>query len=708
MLKKAKPIWITGKEREMNVYAVFKTEVTPSKNMELHIAGTAFYRIYANEKFVAAGPARTAKGYVREDVLRLDEYVTAEDGNCEIVIEACGYYCRSLSTCFQPSYIMAEVQSGEDILAYSSKDFRGFLPGYRLQKTDRYTVQRHFIEIWDYRRCEMLCDDAYEAEVAVVPETPHILERRAPYPMYEDVTLTKTSVNGTYIFDETLPCKDSRWIWKVIPEHWGRYQFEEMEHRPWKWIWQQKQTVKERDKALPLTLKKGEYAVLDFGRIEAGFLKADLECLEESDVVIGFCEYYEGDEFKYQKMGGHHVLEYFLRTGDRREVLSFEAYTFRYVIVLAKEGSVKLHSFGAKSYMFDIRNISSLECENEMQEQICKAAIRTFAHNAVDLYMDCPSRERAGWLCDSYFTSRTEYAMTGKTAVEDAFLENYRLFKNDGSYPDGMLPDCYPSDARNHVEDYYIPQWTMWYILEVEEYIKKRGHEDMVEKFRESIYGLLKFFQRYENEDGLLERLPAWNFVEWSKANEWTMDVNYPTNFLYARALEAVYHLYGDKECKKRCEEIRETAVRQSFNGRYFLDHAVRDEKGALQLQTDSSEACQYYAVLFAGIDISDKKYAELKHLILNVFKPEREGIMPEIFEVNAFIGAYLRMDVLLKMKEYRLVLSNVEEFFGKMAKYTGTLWEYREFKGSHDHGFASYAYAVIKKALEGLKEEKL
>ena len=38
-------------------------------------------------------------------------------------------------------------------------------------------------------------------------------------------------------------------------------------------------------------------------------------------------------------------------------------------------------------------------------------AIRTFAHNAVDLYSDCPSRERAGWLCDSYFSAKTEYCL---------------------------------------------------------------------------------------------------------------------------------------------------------------------------------------------------------------------------------------------------------------------------------------------------------
>lgn len=708
MFKSAEPIWITGKEREMNVYAVFQTEVPAFPELELHIAGTAFYRIYVNGKFLAFGPARTAKGYLREDVFLLKEYV-GEEAICNIVIEACGYYCKSISTVLQPSCIIAEVQKEGMVLAYSGRDFTGYLPWFRLQETDRMSIQRHFTEVWDYRACKSLCDESYKAEVSVLSEAFTVLDRRAPYAAYEDIDLTEVQCYGTYEFDETRPYKATRWTWKVLPEDWGYFDRDKMKYKPFEWVYRQKQTILERGTSLPITLKKGEYAIFDFGRIEAGFINSALKALEESDIIIAFSELYEGDEFKYPTMSGHYVLEYLLAANNRRELLSFEPYTFRYVIVMVKEGSIQLDSFGVKTYIFDTNCVKSIACDNELQSGICQAAVRTFAHNAVDVYMDCPSRERAGWLCDSYFTAKAEWAMTGQTLVEDAFLENFRLFENDGSYFEGAIPDCYPSDARpKEFADSFIPQWTMWYILESAEYILERGHKDMAEEFRKSIYGLLDFYKRYENEDGLLERLPAWNFVEWSKANEWVMDVNYPTNFLYAGVLDAIYRIYGDEECRERCAEVRKKAIEQSFNGKYFLDHAIRDEKGVLAVQPDDcSEACQYYALLFAGIDINDEKYAYFKQLILEVFSPNRNGAMPEIFEVNAFIGAYLRMDSLLKMKEYTLVLKNVEEFFGHMAKYTGTLWEYREFKGSHDHGFASYVYAVIKEALEGLEKQR-
>lgn len=702
MFLHAKPIWILDKECEMNTYAVFRAVVDIQDTTELHITGTAFYRVYINEQFVGFGPARTAKGYAREDIFSLHEYSAGKGNKNEIIIEAVGYYCRSLSTVLQPSYIMAEVQDKGNVIAYTGNDFEGFLPSCKIQKTERYSVQRHFCEIWDFRQSNSCVDEMYRAEVVTLPQTPLVLDRKAPYPLYEDIELNRIHICGDFEYDETISHKDISYSWKEFPKWWGTFEWEEIPYHPYGWIQCLDQTITGTSKEFPITLKKGEYAILDFGRIEAGFLKASVNSMEESDIVIGFSEYYEGEKFVVPNMNVHNVSEYFFAKGDVREVQSFEPYTFRYVMIAVKEGCIQLNSFGVKTFMFNINDIDYLECSDETLNDIYRAAVRTFAHNAVDLYFDCPSRERAGWLCDSYFTAKTEYALTGETKVEDAFLENYRLFNNDENYPKGVLPMCYPSDKTPKEE--FIPQWTMWYILEVEEYIRKRGHQDMLEDFRESIYGLLDFYRQYENEDGLLECLPSWNFVEWSKANSWTKDVNYPTNFLYAKVLECIWNLYGDEECKRRSVEVQKTAVRQSYNGQYFLDHAIRNGEGELVLQDDCSEACQYYAVLFAGIDIHSEEYKRLIELILHVFTPDRDDVMPEIWKVNAFIGAYLRLETLLKMNEHSLLLSDVKGFFGKMEQYTGTLWEYRQFVGSYDHGFASYALVAIRKALEMLE----
>lgn len=710
MFLKAQPIWIKGKEREQNVFAVFSTNIFLKPGAKLHITGATFYRVFVNGKFVGFGPARTAHGhngqtYAREDVFSLD-FTLEEESSCEIIIEAAGYYCRSLSSILQPSFVMAEVQCEGEVLAYTGHDFEGYLSPCRLQQVERYSYQRHFSEVWDYRNVSSVTDEAYKAQIEVLPNTYSILDRRAPYPLYEDIELSGIHCRGNYVYDETLPFHEMKYSTGTLPEGWGEFDWDSIPNHPFTWLQRQKQTITEcesdRQLAFPVVLKKGEYAILDFGQLEAGFIKAVIETLEESDIVIGFSEFYMGEEFHFTKMNAHNVLEYFFDRENDREILSFEPYTFRFAMIAVKEGCICLKNFGVKTFMFDLSQISYPDFKDETLNRIYRAAARTFAHNSVDIYMDCPSRERAGWLCDSYFTSKAEYALTGQTGVEDAFLENFRLYENRGELPQGMIPMCYPADIENNHK--FIPQWSMWYILEVEEYVNKRGHKDLAEEFRQSVYGLLDFYRQYENEDGLLERLPSWNFVEWSKANSWTWDVNYPTNFLYAQVLECIDRLYDDEECRKRSEEVRRAAVEQSFNGRYFLDHAVRDENGKLCLLEDCSEACQYYAVLFGGIDIRSEKYRQLEHLILHVFAPERKEPMPEIMEVNAFIGLYLRLEVLLQMKEYELLLDNVKGFFGNMEQYTGTLWEYRQFVGSYDHGFASYALLAIQEAVSGLR----
>lgn len=692
MFLEAKPLWAKGKSEEKNTFVVFASRITSRENLRIHIAGTAFYRIFINGNFLCAGPARCAAGYIREDIVSLPD----SKDSLDVVIEAAGYYCKSLATVQQPSCLMAEVRCGDTVIA-TLDDFTAYMPPCKVQKVERYSAQRHFTEVWDYRQQQGLLLDAWKAETEELAEKPAVIDRVAPYPLYMDVPLFKAFVKGTYEFREELPYIKERYSWKMAPD-WGYFPYDEIEHHPFAWAQRLVQHKQQTDVQLPLMLREGEYALFDFSCIEAGFITVALQAVTDCDVVISFCEYMPDDVFQFQNMNVHNVLECFLEKEDERTLQSFEPYTFRFVMVAVRKGTVVLNSLGMKTYMFDTGKVEEPHIPNEELRRIYRAAVRTFAHNAVDLYFDCPSRERAGWLCDTYFTAKTEYCLTGKTAVEDAFLENYRLYENKGELPKGVLPKCYPSDAMEHQP--YIPQWTMWYIVEVEEYIHQRGNEDKKELFRKSIYDLIDFYRIYENEDGLLENLPGWNFVEWSKANDWTQGVNYPTNFLYAKVLESVARLFADEQCKIRSAQVRSAAIEQSFMDGYFRDHAVRDEAGILQLCREASEACQYYAVLFGDIDIDSGKYTYLKDLILHVFSPEREDDMAQIFPVNMFIGAYLRLEALLKMKQYDLVLRNVVGFFGNMESYTGTLWEYKNGKGSYDHGFASYALVVILDAL--------
>lgn len=160
-----------------------------------------------------------------------------------------------------------------------------------------------------------------------------------------------------------------------------------------------------------------------------------------------------------------------------------------------------------------------------------------------------PSRERAGWLCDSFFTARVEYVLTGTCTVEKVFLENFLLADQFEHLPEGMLPMCYPAD---HYDGVFIPNWAMWFVLELEEYLVRSGDTELIIRAKKRVFDLLRYLETFENADGLLERLPSWVFVEWSAANDWVQDVNFPSNMLYARMLQAVARLYQEPGLLKK------------------------------------------------------------------------------------------------------------------------------------------------------------
>jgi alpha-L-rhamnosidase len=253
-------------------------------------------------------------------------------------------------------------------------------------------------------------------------------------------------------------------------------------------------------------------------------------------------------------------------------------------------------------------------------QKIFDAAVRTYRQNAFTIYMDCPSRERAGWLCDSFFTARAENVLMGRSTVERNFLENFFLPEKFRALPKGMFPMCYPADQYNGS---YIPNWAMWLVIELEEYLDRTGDMDFVNAAKIRIDALLDFLASYENKDGLLEKLERWVFVEWSKANELTQDINYPTNMLYARMLRAAAHLYGDASLCEKAEKIEKAINEQALTeDGCYCDNAVYGEDGVARLSGECTEACQYYA-FFCGVATPEKNPV-LWERLLNDFGPER------------------------------------------------------------------------------------
>ena len=96
-------------------------------------------------------------------------------------------------------------------------------------------------------------------------------------------------------------------------------------------------------------------------------------------------------------------------------------------------------------------------------------------------------------MCDSYFTSKAEQYITGENKVERAFLENYVLCKKD-DIPAGMIPMCYPADF---FDGNFIPNWTLWYVLELADYYLRTGDNDLVQQSKRNVLGIMDYSNDY-------------------------------------------------------------------------------------------------------------------------------------------------------------------------------------------------------------------
>lgn len=626
----------------------------------LTLCAADFYRVWADGKFVSYGPERTAEGYAR--VRRL-----SFSGVREVVVRVAAYNVACYTCDQQLPYFAAEATRGGKAIAQTC-DFVCERDSYKRQDVPRYSFQRGFLEVYDLRRPE-------RKKISVYPvEAPILLEGNgdtADYAEAEFRFLEKTKFCG---FDEVLEV----W-WKDNP------------------LYRTAEGAFDVQKDLIDETKTG-YCAEDYElpSERSGFLRLIVETDEEVKIFAVFDEILPDGKWIFRRSANNDFVSWTLPAG-RHEVMSAEPYAFKYLKILSNGKAkivpslITLENGGA--------NCISVE-GNTRLKAIFEAAAATFRQNAVDILTDCPGRERAGWLCDSYFSAQAERLFTGNNKVEKCFLENY-ILANVPEIEKGIIPDCFPAQHPDHA---YIPNWAMWFILELYDYFLRTSDREIVERAKQKVYDIVNFFTTFLNEYGLLENLRGWIFLEWSVSNDasYVTGVNFPSNMLYAMMLETVDKLYGAPALSEQAKRVRSQIRRLSYDGNFFADNAVRSDGELVRCARHVSETCQYYA-LFTGME-TDEKY---RRKMAEEFGPLRTDAYPEVGRSNMFIGNYLRFFWLCGIGERKRVILESLDYFSGMAEKTGTLWEKDFPMASCNHGFASVAAVLLLRCITGYETVK-
>ncbi len=689
-----KSVWARGLSSEKNITITFMKMLTPSLDTKITLTASTVYRMFVGGELVGYGPARAAHGYSR-----LDEYSLAKWAGCytTVAVEVYSANINSFYTVDEPPFFAAEITDGGGIIAEAS-DFTAYRMDERVQRVRKFSFQRTFSEIYHLtgNPAKFYAGEVGERIPVVTEPVPMntVLPRGVSYPTFE-VEIPALIEGGKVTVDPTLEPWRDRIYYDIDDKILKGFRPDELEEDSGEEA--SRFTYKACEGFLD-SISAGEYRIYDYSRTLTGFFKLKVSVAADTVLYILFDEIIEenGDHRKVDPFRNTclNIVKYTLAAGEY-DLISFEPNSARFATVVVTEGMARIDDFGMIKYENPDAPRFKYDYGEESLNKVVAAAVSTFAQNAVDVLTDCPSRERAGWLCDGYFSGRAEAFFTGKNLVERNFLENYALCPQSPYLPEGMIPMCYPAD---HNDGVYIPNWSMWYILELGNYCDRTGDKALLELSREKVLGLVKFFERFYNEYGLLENLESWVFVEWSKCNEeaFILSVNFPTNMLWARTLIAIDEMYGAPELSKRGHEMQQKIRELSWNGEFFEDNARRDANGKLCRTGNTTETCQYYA--FHTGTATRELYPELFEKLIRDFGPLRDDtrVYPTVYRSNAFIGNYLRLEVMLERGFFDNVLRECKDFFLQMAELTGTLWEHATVGCSMNHGFASIAAMYI------------
>ena len=617
----------------------------------LTVCAVDFYQIYLDGTFVSYGPARTASGYIRPRNLSVK-------GVKQIVIKVASYGVENYSCDFQKPFFGAELTKNGKV-QYVTNDFKCYYNSAILFDVPRYTPQRGFVEIFDFNKKDVLLLNTERVK------SPIVIDEIKDVVDYSSLRFTKSKKGDFFGFDKV------REVAAVDKYKSGFNVLNEIIRKDW-----------------------AGHRFCDYVLSEehTGFISLKIKAKTNVNFYLFFEEYIENDKWTFRRGGCNDFCIIRMPKGEEN-ITFFEPYALKYLKIV----------YDCADSELDIEP-SLITCENKNAkrlvtnkntkiDKILFAAYNTFKQNATDIFMDCPSRERAGWLCDSYFMGKAEYLFCGNNNIERVFIENF-LISETPEIEKGMLPKCFPAEHRNNL---YIPNWALWFLVELKDYYDRTGDNKIIALIKEKVYEVVSFFKKYLNEYSLLENLESWVFVEWSVSNnkEYLRGVNFPSNMIYAYALDCVASLYKDETLAKQAEEIRKKIIELSFNGKFFCDNAVRFNGELIRCNDHISETCQYYA-LFTGLCPTDR----FKEVMMYEFGPTRNDKYIEIGKSNMFIGNYLRLLWLCELGEYDKVIKECEDYFYVMADKTGTLWEHDAPNASCNHGFASVIAVILTKCL--------
>lgn len=145
---------------------------------------------------------------------------------------------------------------------------------------------------------------------------------------------------------------------------------------------------------------------------------------------------------------------------------------------------------------------------NEEIQQILSTGWRTARLCAHETYMDCPYYEQLQYAADA----RIQMLVSLYTSGDPRLMRNGIELINSSRTAEGATYSRAPSRLQQ-----YIPPFSLWWIGAVHDYWMFVDDQPFVKTMLPGVEAVLSFFASHQKPTGSLERMPWWNFLDWTK-----------------------------------------------------------------------------------------------------------------------------------------------------------------------------------------------
>ncbi len=500
---------ISGKE--FGIYHFrkqFDLETKP-EHFKIHVSGDSRYQLYVNGRLVCFGPSKSDITHWKYETIDIAKYLKQGKNTIASSVWNFGKLNPLAIISLQTAFIIQGASDQEQLINTNItwKCFHD--PAYQIRKITSEMVRGYY---------------------AASPG--EILDARK-YPWNWEMTGYDDSgwKNAEVICRADL--RNERWT-GVWPAKWL------LEKRSIPFMEIKKQRIRKLRKAVgieipeefPLEKKAFKVAphsklvlLLDQTFITTAFPVIEILGGKDAKITLGYSEslFIPGTNKKENRnfIDGKEFIglsDTFICDGKRRTFKTLDWRSFRYLELSIETADESLEFIDLYSiftaYPFKLR--SEFNAGSKEIDKILEVGWRTARVCAHETYMDTPYYERLQYVGDTRIQGLISIYNSGDTrllkkAIRQIF--NSRL-------PEGVTYSRYPS---NYMQ--IIPPFSLWWIGMVHDYWMYDPDEKFVKEMLQGVRDVLSFFHSFQAENGSVENLPMWNFMDWNKKWSWGVPV---------------------------------------------------------------------------------------------------------------------------------------------------------------------------------------